>query len=336
MACAIQIQLAEIPPSLMRKDLIRRLPAPINGRFSDITGKRFGDSSVIGFAGFYKQYPAWLCRCECGTYFVSRQNALANQHANSCGCHRISSVTKHGLSTSVEFQTWKGMRQRCYDPNCTAYHRYGGRGIRVCDGWNNSVEKFVADMGQRPSGDYSIDRKDNDGHYSCGKCQECKRNKWPANCRWATRHEQLSNKSGAVLRPYTLNGVTKPMTCWSEGLGISRERMRQRVNKCIANGIDVSEALTTPAGETMPSLRNQYERYRLRIVERNAQMVKEEWFDGKVHVIRQGEDWSGNINCHTFAKIVQAEAMARGGKCKFRILEDHAMFVYEKKKTAAA
>lgn len=65
-------------------------------------------------------------------------------------------------------------------------------------------------------------------------------------------------------------------------------------------------------------------------------MVKDEWFDGNVHVVRQGVHWSDKISCETFRNIIQAEAEARGGKCKARILQDHIMFAYENKEAAVA
>jgi hypothetical protein len=81
------------------------------------------------------------------------------------------------------------MRTRCNNPNFTFYARYGAIGIKVCDRWN-SFENFLADMGERPSLDYSIDRHPNkDGNYE------------PGNCRWATRHQQsLNRKSTRPVR----------------------------------------------------------------------------------------------------------------------------------------
>jgi hypothetical protein len=63
-----------------------------------------------------------------------------------------------------------------------SYPQYGGRGITVCERWRSDFSAFLADMGERPSLDHSIDRLDNDGNYE------------PGNCRWATRSEQQQNK----------------------------------------------------------------------------------------------------------------------------------------------
>lgn len=73
------------------------------------------------------------------------------------------------------------MLQRCQNTNDSHFPGYGGRGITVCERWQ-SFENFLADMGERPSDDLSLDRIDNDGHYE------------PGNCRWATRAEQNKNR----------------------------------------------------------------------------------------------------------------------------------------------
>lgn len=89
------------------------------------------------------------------------------------------------------------MIQRCENPNNTFWHRYGGRGIRVCERWRNCYEAFLSDMGRKPSPRHSIDRINNDGNYERG------------NCRWATASEQGRNKGFVEKagKPVTVDGV---------------------------------------------------------------------------------------------------------------------------------
>ena len=74
------------------------------------------------------------------------------------------------------------MIQRCENPNVRNFHRYGGRGIKVCSRWKNSFEEFYSDMGPRPFPKAQIDRENNNGNYE------------PNNCRWATQAENLANR----------------------------------------------------------------------------------------------------------------------------------------------
>jgi hypothetical protein len=226
--------LVDVPPSLMRSDLERR--EPFGRRFTDLTGHRYEHCEVIGFAGFLKTYGTWLCRCDCGNLFLSRSNAITKQ-GYRCGCL----LTTHGLSGTYWISTYNHMLSRCYNPKDSSFHIYGGRGIKVCKRWRDSITYFVADMGERPSEQHSIDRYPNgDGNYE------------PGNCRWATSQEQSWNSRKP--RWVEHDGENLPLAEWARRIGVTRERMRTRVNCCILRGIPVQEAVTTPPGERMPSL----------------------------------------------------------------------------------
>lgn len=102
----------------------------------------------------------------------------------------------HGLVDTPEYKAWCHMKERCNNPKSALYGRYGGRGITVCDDWNNSFKKFYADMGKRPTPAHSLERIDNnDGYY-------------PKNCKWATKLEQVLNRNANKNNTSGYRGVT--------------------------------------------------------------------------------------------------------------------------------
>jgi hypothetical protein len=100
---------------------------------------------------------------------------------------------KSGMSATKEYRAWRAILNRVYKIKDPAYENYGGRGIKVCQSWRESVNVFYEDLGKKPSERHTIDRIDNNGNYSCGKCDECVSNNWPLNVRWATRQQQALN-----------------------------------------------------------------------------------------------------------------------------------------------
>lgn len=135
----------------------------------------------------------------------------------------------NGLSRTREYRAWKGMIDRCYDKKYKLYHRYGGRGIKVCERWLNSLDNFILDMGLCPSGKNSIDRfPNNDGDYE------------PGNCRWADSVEQSNNRSTNIL--FSIDGETKNLKQWCALYNVDYKKVWVRVNR----NVPILEAILTP------------------------------------------------------------------------------------------
>ena len=119
------------------------------------------------------------------------------------------------------------MMSRCFSPKYQNYKNYGGRGITVCEGWRGRPLQFIRDVWPRPN-NTTIDRKNNDGNYSCGKCDECLGRGWTVNVRWATSYEQIHNRRNSVK--VSVNGELKNFTEIGASSGEHGETIRRRVD----------------------------------------------------------------------------------------------------------
>jgi hypothetical protein len=160
---------------------------------------------------------------------------------------------KHGLTGTKKRAVWASMVGRCIYPSHSKWSYYGGRGIKCCVRWRNSVVAFYEDMGPCPTG-YTIDRIDNNAHYSCGHCEECLENGWTANCRWESQKRQCRNKRNNVT--LTWNGKTQSAPDWADETGLPCRLIVQRYRKL---GWSAEKTLTTPAGKCERKVESEYE-----------------------------------------------------------------------------
>lgn len=162
-------------------------------------GRRFGrlvvlyaEEKTADSVGRYR----YVCRCDCGSLTAPIDGGhLRSGGVKSCGCLQRENLIQthikaghpysgeHGQSKTRLYKIWVGMKYRCYSRKHKEHHRYGGRGIGVCDAWLNDFTEFfrwAVSHGYRP--DLCLDRIDNEKGYS------------PDNCQWLTRSEN-SKKS---------------------------------------------------------------------------------------------------------------------------------------------
>lgn len=112
-------------------------------------------------------------------------------------------------------KTWMRMNKRCNNPNYEYYHRYGGRGIKICERWK-SFENFYEDMFPTWRPGLTLERDNNDGDYEL------------SNCLWANKKKQANNRS--TNRFITIDGISKTLMQWSEFSGNSRNVIESRID----------------------------------------------------------------------------------------------------------
>jgi hypothetical protein len=171
----------------------------------------------------------WICSCDCGSTVLAAGYLLKRGSVKSCGCLRNEIGAKHlqqyskshkhpalrhgearsGAETT-EWQLWHSIKRRC-----KSHPDYLGNGVKMCQEWESSFERFVIDIGRRPSAEYSLDRINVSGNYE------------PGNVRWATKKEQARNRRNSLF--IECNGLRLTLAEWAERTGLKNTTIRSRL-----------------------------------------------------------------------------------------------------------
>lgn len=174
----------------------------------------------------------WKCVCECGHIMIKKQQQLIKPKNTCCkNCHPknkkyVTNIMLNGKLTEL-YNVWRSMRQRTKDINCYCYKDYGGRGIKVCEEWENYDVFYDWSMKNGYDKNLTLDRINNDGSYE------------PNNCRWTSMKEQCNNRRNNVTilfkdKNYTLQQL-------ADILGTNQETLSYRLNS-----MSIEEAMELP------------------------------------------------------------------------------------------
>ena len=119
-------------------------------KVKNLVGQKFGRLTVVELDKSKKRNGTyWLCKCDCGNTSIVRSDSLISGNTKSCGCLaseqrviNIKSNIKHGMKGTKIYNSWQAMKKRCYNKKYESYIRYGGRGITICEEWNNDFRSF--------------------------------------------------------------------------------------------------------------------------------------------------------------------------------------------------
>ena len=127
-------------------------------RRKDLTGQTFGKLTVIEYAETRKGVAYWRCRCSCGGTKEASTSNLRSGGTTHCGCSHANK--KHGGAGTPEYHIWEQLKKKKVTwPNA----------------WDN-FKNFIAAVGERPSDDCILTRRDNRQPYS------------KANTYWSPNH----------------------------------------------------------------------------------------------------------------------------------------------------
>ena len=173
----------------------------------------------------------WIVKClDCGTEQVKSRHSVEKQitQCENCG-NPPKRRNSQGHFRERIYHIYTTMLQRTTNPAKDGFEHYGGRGISVCEDWQNDFMKFYDwSMANGYDETKSIDRIDVNANYC------------PENCRWVDTVKQANNRRSN--KTYTINGKTKTVAEWARIYGVDRSLVYNRLRY----KWDIEKALTEP------------------------------------------------------------------------------------------
>lgn len=152
--------------------------------------------------------------------------------------HRRSA--EYGGDATPTYRTWRAMKHRSRaGDEYSRYKDYKGRGIDLAPEWFDFAT-FLADMGEKPSPNHSIERVDNSKGYG------------PGNCVWADARTQANNRRSNKRFEFRGQTFTQAELC--RHMGVTQNMVRHRLR----NGWSIEDAVTTPSGQGLKDERGHF------------------------------------------------------------------------------
>jgi len=137
---------------------------------NNLVGQRFGKLTVIKDTGKRKrQYPMWLCQCDCGNTHEVDSDSLTRNQTRSCGCLRERPSSAPDDYKTKLYARWQCIKGRCNNNSDTYYAE-----VEICDEWSNdffAFKEWALNNGWDDSLDLDIHRINNAPIYSPETCE---------------------------------------------------------------------------------------------------------------------------------------------------------------------
>lgn len=144
-------------------------------------------------------------QCDCGyTWVTTKDNYKKTNACKFCKAKNFGKAhrTHNEAHKTRLYNIWKGIRQRCNNPNCSSYKMYGAVGVTICKEWDDYVNFRDWSLANGYKEDLEIDKD-----YLCDKLNVSPKVYSPKTCRWITRKENME---------YTNKNRPKRIRCLSD------------------------------------------------------------------------------------------------------------------------